>query len=121
MITKISDYSETSEFYRIPAPIGAGDTAELNGLINFAEMRFTRTFGSVDFSIPSNMEALKYFVFSQWCAAIPIKKTPVAPSAKPRYNQAENVYDVERFSKAYNTACELMNRKDFRLIQNFNF
>ena len=121
MITKISDYSETNEFYRIPAPIGAGDTAELTGLINFAEMRFTRTFGSVDFSIPSNMEALKYFVFSQWCSAVPIKKTPVAPSAKPRYNQAENVYDVERFSKAYNTACDLMDRKDFRLIQNFNF
>ena len=121
MITEISDYSETSEFYRIPAPIGAGDTAELTGLINFAEMRFTRIFGSVDFDISSNLEALKYFVFSQLCAAMPIKKTPVAPSAKPRYNQAENVYDVERFLKAYNTACELMNRKDFRLIQNFNF
>ena len=74
MITEISDYSETSEFYRIPAPIGAGDTAELTGLINFAEMRFTRIFGSVDFDIPSNLEALKYFVFSQWCAAMPIKK-----------------------------------------------
>ena len=121
MITEISDYSETSEFYRIPAPIGAGDTAELTGLINFAEMRFTRIFGSVDFTKPSNLEALKYFVFSQWCATIPIKKTPVAPSAKPRYNQAENVYDVERFLNAYNTACELMNRKDLRLIQNFNF
>ena len=121
MVTKIADYTEVSKFYRIPAPIGAGDTAELNGIIDFAETKFAETFGSVDFDEAANLEALKYFVFAIWCSEIQIKKTPVAPSAKPRYNQADNISDVERFSQAYNHACTLMGRRDLRLIKNFNF
>ena len=121
MITQISDFTETENFYRIPVPIGAGDTAELKSVINFAEAKFTETFGTVDFDVTSNMEALKYFVFAFWLSEVPVKKTPIASSAKPRYNQAENVYDVERFYRAYNMACTLMGRKDKRLVKNFNF
>ena len=121
MITEISDYTETDKFYRIPVPIGAGDTTELLGILNFAETKFEETFGTTDFNVPANVEALKYFSFAIWLSEIPIKKTPVAATSKPRYNQAENIYDRERFEKAYNTACFLMNRKDLRLMSNFNF
>lgn len=120
MITQIADYTaaEVQEFYKIPAPVGAQDTADLQAAIAEGEREFADTF-KVEASA-ENVEAVKFFVFAHWLRWQALRKTSAGAGAKLNFTQSQNYQDQQRSVIAYNRACVIMNRKDLKLHKIFN-
>ena len=118
-MTTIQDYTNTSEFYRIPSPKGEQEVADLQAAINEGERIFADTFGV----LPSteNVEAVKFFVFAYWLQWQRLRKTSAGAGAKLRFTQAENEYDQLRRITAYKRACIMMGRSDLQLLKIFNY
>lgn len=119
MVTTLDDYIKTDEFYRIPAPMGAGESSNLSGCIAEGEKTFADTFGVS--AEEADREAVKYFVFSFWLRNSRLVKTANGLSAKVRYNQADANYDQKRAVTAYNRACKIMKRTDLKLKPILNY
>lgn len=126
MITQVSDYTQTNEFYRIPAPIGSEDTAALMSAIAEGERVFFDTFG-FDYSqgdpelTDEQTEALKFVVFSEWLRWQTLRKTSTGIGAKNRFTQSDSHYDQERRVQAWNRACVIMQKPEKKMLKIFNY
>lgn len=122
MILSIEDFVSTNQFYRIPAPTGAADTADIEGCISEAENEFMEVFGVTEMDIiDERLEALKYFTFAFWLRVQATRKTPAGAGAKINFTQSQNYIDEPRRYKAYNRACSIMGRPDLKIHKIFNY
>lgn len=122
-LLSVSDFSEASKLYRIPAPIGANDTAELEGVIDFAEGTFLVLFGTDSETVAADetqLEALKYFTFAQWLRLEMAMRTPIGAGAVQELTQARNSFDDVKFREAWNTSCRLMGDEDNMIVPSIN-
>lgn len=118
MITQVSDYIDTAEFYRIPCPVGGQEKADLEAAIAEGERLFSDTFGVEPDG--GNVEAVKFFVFAFWLKSQVLRKTSAGASARLNFTQSANEYDQTRRVVAYNRACVMMKRDDLKLHKIFN-
>lgn len=119
MILTLDDFVETTEFYRIPRPTGAYDTADLLGIISEGEKEFMETFELTEIS-GTAIEALKYYTFALWLRMQAARKTAAGAGAKINFTQSENHMDWVRRYQAYNMACEMMGRRDKKMLKILN-
>lgn len=118
-MTIVADYIDTNEFYRIPKPIGESERLDIEAAIAEGERSFYDTFGIAPND--DNLEAVKFFVFAFWLRIQSLRKTSAGASAKLNFTQSQNYADQTRRVTAYNRACEMMQRKDLKLIKIINY
>lgn len=122
MILQVSDFIETTEFYRIPNLQGrAADTADLEGVIAQGERKFCETFAVTPTQITGDaVEALKFFTFALWLRMQATRKTSAGAGAKVNFTQSQNFIDEPRRYEAYNQACTIMGRNDLKMLKILN-
>lgn len=122
MILQVSDFVNTSGFYRIPPPTGGADTADLEGVIAEGENEFCETFNVLPADILGDkIEALKYFTFAFWLRMQAVRKTPSGAGAKVNFTQSQNHVDTVKRVQAYNRACSIMGDSTKKLHGIFNY
>lgn len=120
--TVITDYTGASDIYRIPHPTGAAETAEIEAAIAEGERSFADTFGIAPASVSGDeLLALKCYCYCVWLKQNWVKRTAQGAGAKVRFNQADNVFDAERYMTAYNRCCVLLGQPNKKLKNILNF
>lgn len=112
---------QTTEFYRIPAPVGQQDVADIEGCISEGQNHFCEVFGVKESDITgSSVEALKYFTFAFWLRMQATRRTPSGAGAKVNFTQSQNYVDEPRRYQAYNRACHIMGRDELKMFKILN-
>ena len=122
-LLSVDDLTTIAKMYRIPAPVGENDTAELEAVIDGSQAYFLETFSVTEEEVSESddcMEALKHWTFAQWLRWEMAMRTPIGVGAVQNLTEAQPKFDDVKFRQAWNRACSLMGRDDVMIVPLLN-
>lgn len=112
-ILSISDFNNVEAYYCIPDVRFDEQKLPLNGVINYAEVKFLLEYNLsfVEVQGDSDLkEALKYFTFAEWLRSQMLEKTTNGASVQKQQVKGNPVFDITREVESRNMAIKLINK-----------